>query len=245
MHTSPHGPQAIPLIIGIVTMTLIGCAALVAAHLARKSRRYRSYRSACISFACLSLLAAAGTLLQVALPICNQQPYATWLNVSFLALAGAISASFLCVAHGRHETTSLSLILAPTLMLLVGDIWPALPAPPPLTELAAAYTALGTVLVLPYWLAWRLLHQRLTGRPSPFTLRRALGFSGLYGACAIVLFVALCWHGHHPTSLPSAFGWAGVANVVVALLLSAGISIYALYRRGRLQRWLSEEQQRS
>lgn len=245
MHTPSHGPQAISLIIGIVTMTLIGCAALVAAHLARKSRRYRPYRSACISFACLSLLAGAGTLLQVALPMFNQEPYASWLDVSFLALSGAITATFLCVARGRHETASLSLILAPTLMLLAGDIWPSLPTPPPLAEMAAAYTALGTVLVMPYWLAWRLLHQRLTGRLSPFTLKRALGFSGLYGVCAVVLFVAICWRGHHPTNLPSAFGWAGAAHVVVALLLGAAVSIYALYRRGRLQRWLSMGQQSS
>jgi len=136
-------------------MALIGGGALLAAYLLGRSPAYRPYRRACVSFAGFCGFAGVATFLNLTFPLLNQQPYDTFVNVAWLALSVALSAYLLWGARGMKETAGLLIPLGSTAMVLIGNIWPLLPAPPPFIELAAIWAALGTVYVLPYWFLWR------------------------------------------------------------------------------------------
>lgn len=241
MQTPPHVPHSISVLMSLALtglMLLVGCGLLLAAHQAAKIPKYRSYRRAMSSFACLSLLAGGTTILQMAQPTLAREPYATWISVGCLAPTVAIGIYFLSVARGRYETASLLIVLAPTVLFLIGEVSPKLPAPPPIAELAAAVMAIGTVSVVPYWLVWRRVRRFVTRWPSTFTLKRALWVTAGSGTLD-----ALYWHDRHPADLLSAFIWAGAIFGGMVLLLGVGVILHPLYARGRLQRWLSAEQQ--
>lgn len=120
---------------------------------------------------------------------------------------------------------------------------PLLPAPPSLTEVAAAWATLGTVCVLPLRFLWHRYSRRFvvadSRTTSAFTLKLALCLMAGYATCTGLLFVALFWHGRRPSALPSAFAWAGAYWVGIALLSLGAVTIRTLHRRGYFQRWLS------
>ena len=233
------------LITGLSAMALVGGAALLAAYLLGRFPAYRPYRRACLGFAGFCGFACLATVLNFIVPLFNQQPYVTLLNVAWLALSVALSAYLLWGARGRRESSGLLLLLVPTGLLLVMDAWPLLPPPPPLIEVAAAFVAIGTGYALPFWLLWRRYLSRyfLTRKASTFTLKVALLITVGDAACTAFLFATLFWQGRHPTALLSAFAWAGAYYLGITLLSCGGVIIRSLYRRGYFDRWLSKEQQ--
>jgi hypothetical protein len=227
------------------TLALTGGGALLAAYLLGKFPAYCSYRRAFLSFAGLCGFAAGATLLNLAFPLLYQPPYTTLLNAAWLTLSEALSAYLLWGARGLKETAGLLVLFGTTGVLLIGNAWPLIPAPPPLIELAAAWAATGTMYVLPSRFLWRRYLSRclVARRPSTFTLQRALSIMAGYATCTALLFVALFWQGRHPVSLRSAFVWAGAYYAGITLLGLGSVTLYTQYRRGRFQRWLSREQQ--
>lgn len=233
------------LITGLSAMALVGGAALLAAYLLGRFPAYRPYRRACLGFAGFCGFACIATILNFIVPLLDQQPYVTLLNEAWLALSVALTAFLLWGTRGRRESAGLLLLLVPTVLLLVMNAWPLLPAPPPLIEMAAAFAAIGTGYALPFWLLWRrfLSWYSVARKASTFTLRRALLITAGYAACTAFLFAALFWQGRHPIALLSAFGWAGAYYLGITLLSCGSVTIRSLYRRGCFQRWLSKEQQ--
>ena len=241
----PLLPPRVPLILGITAITLVGGAALLAAYLLGKSPAYRPCRRACVGFAGFCGFAGIATLLQLAFPLLYQQPYETLLNVGWLALSVGLSVYLLWGARGLKESGGILIILGSTAMMLTLNAWPLLPAPPPLIELAAAWAALGTAYILPYWFLWRKYLSRyiVTRRASTLTLKLALLIMAGYATCTALLFVALFWHGRHPSALLTALAWAGAYYVGITLLSFGSVTVRTLHRRGCFRRWLSLEQQ--
>jgi len=64
-----------------------------------------------------------------------------------------------------------------------------------------------------------------------------------YATCTVLTFVALFWQGRHPFALLSAFVWVGAYYAGMTLLSLGSVTVYTLYERGRLRRWLSTDQQ--
>lgn len=238
-------PPRISLMIGLAAIALVGGAALLAAYLLGTSPAYRHCRRACLSFAGFCGFAGIATLLQAAFPLLYQQPYAIFLNVGWLALSIALSAYLLWGARGPKESGGLLIILGATAIVFLGNAWPLLPARPPLLELAAALSAIGTVYVLPCRVLWRRYLSRyvVTRRPSTFTLKRALLIMAGNATCTVLLFVALYWQGRHPVSLLATTAWAGAYYIGITLLIVGGFAVCALHRHGYFQRWLREQEQ--
>jgi hypothetical protein len=238
-------PLRVSLIVGVIVIALVAGAALLAAYLLGKFPAYRPYRRACASFAGFSGSAAVATLLQLAFPRLNQQPYEVVLNLGWLALSVALSLYLLWGARGLKASGGLLIILGSTAMILIGNAWPLLPAPPPLIEVAAAFVAIGTGYALPYWFLWRRYLSRyfLTRRASIFTLKLAMLITAGYATCTALLFAALFWQGRHPVALLSAFAWAGAYYIGITLLSCGSVAIRSLHRRGYFQRWLYLERQ--
>lgn len=238
-------PPRVSEITGLVAIVLVGGVALLAAYLLGKSPAYRPCRRASVSFAGFCGFAGVATLLQLAFPFLYQQPYEIFLNVGWLALSVGLSAYLLWGARGPKESGGLLIILGSTAMILLGNAWPLLPAPPPLIELAAAWAAIGTVYALPCWYLWRkyLRGYFVTRKASTFTLKLTLLIMAGYGTGTTLLFVALFWQGRHPVALLSAAAWAGAYYIGITLLSLGDVAARTLHRRGYFQRWLSQERQ--
>lgn len=238
-------PLRISLIIALATMTFVGGAALLAAYLFGKSPAYRPFRRTCVGFAGFCGFAGAATLLQLAFPLLYQVPYEAFLNIGWLALSAVLSGRLLWGARGPKESGALLILLGPTLLFLLGNSWPLLPAPPSFIEMIAAWAAFGTAYVLPFWYLWRRYLSRffLTSRAVTLTLKLSLLIMAVDATCAALLFGVLFWHGRHPSALPSAFAWAGAYYIGITLLSLGGLAVRTLYGRGYFQRWLKVEQQ--
>lgn len=228
LHSGDRPPFASLLpFLELLAIILAGTGSLVYALLRLDNgKECRSAQRPLIGVSGVIVMAGCAQLLQAVFPLLNSTSLTTWVNISWLTLAIAMSGGLLLLARDRREGIALFILLDAEVVALAVTSKSLLPPSFPIFALVAVFSAIGIVAVFLFW--WRDIAQHTVPDTSPVIFAGDL--LALVSILAIWWFylyvVVFLWQWYFLQGLPYVFICAGLFYTVVLLPALVGFKRY-------------------